>query len=74
MTTDAFCFYLQKRLIQTGQTGGQLYSDTPPATIPWFPGPLQPFKANSNKCLTIGQDRRWLQWSNGLAFSYPECR
>ncbi len=28
MTTDHFCFYLQNRLIQTGQIGGQLYSDT----------------------------------------------
>ncbi len=25
MTTDKFCFYLQNRLIQTGQTGGQQY-------------------------------------------------
>jgi len=24
-----FCFYLQNRLIQTSQTGGQQYSDTP---------------------------------------------
>ncbi len=31
MTTDDFCFYLQNRLIQTGQTGGQLYNDTLPA-------------------------------------------
>jgi len=30
MTTDNFCFYLQNRLIQTSQTGGQLYSDTSP--------------------------------------------
>jgi hypothetical protein len=28
MTTDNFCFYLQNRLIQTSQTGGQWYSDT----------------------------------------------
>ncbi len=28
MTTDNFCFYLQKRLIQISQTGGQQYSDT----------------------------------------------
>ncbi len=31
-----FCFYLQKRLIQTGQTGGQLYSDTSPFSVPRF--------------------------------------
>jgi hypothetical protein len=28
MTIDSFCFYLQNRLIQTSQTGGQWYSDT----------------------------------------------
>ncbi len=36
MTTDNFCFYLQNRLIQTSQTGGQWYSDTSPLSIPWF--------------------------------------
>ncbi len=35
MTTDNFCFYLQNRLIQTSQTGGEWYSDTPPNNIPW---------------------------------------
>ncbi len=35
MTTDNLCFYLQNRLIQTGQTGGQLYSDTSPFSVPW---------------------------------------
>ncbi len=30
MTTDNFCFYLQNRLIQTRQTGGQQYNDTSP--------------------------------------------
>jgi hypothetical protein len=30
MTTDNFCFYLQNRLIQTGETGGQWYSDSIP--------------------------------------------
>jgi hypothetical protein len=29
-----FVFYLQNRLIQTGQTGGQLYSDTSPLVFP----------------------------------------
>ncbi len=37
MTTDNFCFYLQNRLIQTSQTGGQWYSDTSPFSIPWVP-------------------------------------
>jgi hypothetical protein len=35
MTSDNFCFYLQNRLIQTSQTGGQWYSDTLPSSIPW---------------------------------------
>jgi hypothetical protein len=35
MTTENFCFYLQNRLIQTSQTGGQGYSDTSPFSIPW---------------------------------------
>jgi hypothetical protein len=35
MTTDNFCFYLQNRLIQTSQTGGQQYRDSP-FTIPWM--------------------------------------
>ncbi len=34
MTTDNFCFYLQNRLIQTSQTGGQQYSDASPFSIP----------------------------------------
>jgi hypothetical protein len=35
MTTDNFHFYLQNRLIQTCQTGGQLYSDTSSFSFPW---------------------------------------
>jgi hypothetical protein len=35
MTTDNFCFYLQNRLIQTSQTGGQRYSDTSSFSIPY---------------------------------------
>jgi len=31
-----FCFYLQNRLIQTGQTGGQQYSNTSPFSVSWF--------------------------------------
>ncbi len=33
MTADKFCFYLQNRLIQDSQTGGQCYSDTSPFSI-----------------------------------------
>jgi hypothetical protein len=38
MTTDNFSFYLQNRLIQTSQTGGQRYGDTSPFSTPWFYG------------------------------------
>jgi hypothetical protein len=38
MTTDNFCFYMQNRQIQTGQTGGQRYSDMSPSSIPWASG------------------------------------
>ena len=34
MTNDNFCFYLQNRLIQTNQTGGQWYNDTSPLVFP----------------------------------------
>jgi hypothetical protein len=34
MTAENFCFYLQNRLIQTSQTGGQQYSDTSPLVFP----------------------------------------
>ncbi len=49
MTTDNFCFYLQNKLVQTSQTGGQWYSDTSPFSIyslvphftgTWLPEPL----------------------------------
>jgi hypothetical protein len=39
MTTDNFCFYLQNSLIQTGQTGGHLYNDISPFSIPWTYAP-----------------------------------
>ena len=42
MTTDNFCFCLQKRLIQTSQTDGQWYSDTAPYSIPWLKAQLEP--------------------------------
>jgi hypothetical protein len=36
MTTDNFGFYLQNRLIQSSQTGGQQYTDTSPFGIPYL--------------------------------------
>jgi hypothetical protein len=44
MTTDNFCFYLQNRIIQTSQTGGQWYNDTSPlkySLIMWLDKILQ---------------------------------
>jgi hypothetical protein len=35
MKTDNLYFYLQNRLIQTSQAGGQRFSDTSPFSIPW---------------------------------------
>jgi hypothetical protein len=37
MNTDSFCFYLQNRLIQTRQTGGQWYSGTFTMVLLVFP-------------------------------------
>jgi hypothetical protein len=36
MAADNFCFYLQNRLIETSQTGGQQYNDTSTFGIPCF--------------------------------------
>jgi hypothetical protein len=50
MTTDNFCFYLQNRLIQTSQTGGQQYSDTSPFSIPWpMTSKKSPTRATDNE-------------------------
>jgi hypothetical protein len=58
MTSDNFCFYLQNRLIQTSQTGGQWYSDTSPFNIPWSVCPsvcLSAYQSiESSVCLSIG--------------------
>jgi hypothetical protein len=52
MATDNFCFYLQNRLIQTSQTGGQWYSDTFPFSIPW--SHKKAGKLKMAKKLTVG--------------------
>jgi len=44
MTTDNFCFYMQNRVIQTSQTGGQQYSDTYPFSIPWLNHSMSSFQ------------------------------
>jgi hypothetical protein len=56
VTTDNFCFYLQNRVIQTSQTGGQQYSDTFPFSIP-----CQGFPAKS---MYVGSSlEHTLEWS-----------
>ncbi len=50
MTTKILCFYLQNRLIQTNQTGGQWYSDTSPFSIPWA-GKCTPTSSFENSAL-----------------------
>jgi hypothetical protein len=47
MTTNNFCFYLQNRLIQASQKGGQQYSDTSPFSNP---SPNDHFIRRSSKC------------------------
>jgi hypothetical protein len=47
MTADNCRFYLQNRLFLTGQTGGQLYSDTSPFSVPWS-SPFVSYKENVN--------------------------
>jgi hypothetical protein len=68
MTTDNFCIYLQNRLIQTSQTGGQWYNDTSPFSIPW----MQVAKNNSHCALlysptNIRLGRKRLTLANALA-------
>jgi hypothetical protein len=53
MTTDIFCFYLQNRLIQTSQIGGQRYSDTSPLSIPWTNTPAYFVPTKRKKSFTI---------------------
>ncbi len=53
MTTDNFCFYLQNRLIQTSQTGGQWYCDTSLFSIPFIIHSLQRPGANVMKLFMV---------------------
>jgi hypothetical protein len=61
MTTDNFCLYLQNRLKQSSQTGGQWYSDTSPFSILC----LQPYLQILGS-LRFGW--KWLTVSNTLAY------
>jgi hypothetical protein len=64
MTTENFCFYLQNRLIQAGQTGAQWYSDTSPLVFPGLDKEeLSPQKDN-RKVLRMGRLFFYLQILN----------
>ncbi len=56
MRTEIFCSYLQSRLIQTSQTGGQRYSDTSPFSIPWPNNLLGQTFLYSHRCLQIFEE------------------
>ncbi len=64
MTTDNFCFYLQNRLIQSSQTGGQWYNDTSPFSIPWW---------NSNDLHTHQFRILLLRLSHNIKLTKPFC-
>jgi hypothetical protein len=57
MTIDIFCFYLQNRLIQTSQMGGQWYSDTSPFSIPFSDIPLLQSMGLTEESLLKGKDQ-----------------
>ncbi len=67
MKTDNFYFYLQNRLIQTSQTGGQQYSDTSPFSIPWINSNL-----NTNSLtkipITLGTAKKFYSIGPWLTF------
>ncbi len=76
MTTDNICFYLQNRLIQTSQTGGQWYSDTSPFRTPWS----KYDKTNNTtelimalKCFIIQAPVANLELQNNLLRKQPSC-
>jgi len=59
MRTEIFCFYLQNRLIQTSQTGGQWYSDTSSFSILCFESLTSFFAWSLIKCLILNLKNIW---------------
>jgi hypothetical protein len=69
MATDNFCFYLQNRLIQTSQTGGQWYSYTFPFSIPCLQPHLQMLNLAMDKLQLTGQNLgRVYNFRNGCLY------
>jgi hypothetical protein len=71
VTSDNFSFYLQSRLIQTSQTGGQWYSDTSPFSVPWHD--LTPIGGSQTCPPNIRLGWKWLILANTLAY-YDKAR
>ncbi len=69
MTIDKFCFYLKNRLIQTSQTGGQLYSDTSPCSVTH----QMPIPVPSISCCVLNHHNLFYQRKNALAFNQDTC-
>jgi hypothetical protein len=53
MTADNFSFYLQNRVFQKSQTGGQWYSDTSPFSIPWLKAILKIMNGIKNRSAAV---------------------
>jgi hypothetical protein len=73
ITTFNFCFYLQNRLIQTGQTGGQLYSGTsfPPLVFPALTVKVVTlFKLKAAAELFFGHSFHWGALSTQLSYHF----
>ncbi len=63
-----FCFYLQNRLIQTSQTGGQWYSETSPLV---FPGESSSLKVSFTRSSILYQIKMTSQKFNSLMQNLP---
>ncbi len=73
MITDNFCFYLQNRLIQTSQTGGQWYNDTSPFSIPCLRDRFhQPFVCNGIKNKKLYLFFAEVYWGHFVIWTYLE--
>jgi hypothetical protein len=72
MTNDIFCFYLQNRLIQTSQTGGQWYNDTSSLSIPC----IQHYDSRHNELTCNTQHKchsALITLCVGIECHYAEC-
>ncbi len=73
MTSGNFCFYLQNRLIQSSQTGGQPYSDSP-FSIPWVKSPARWQRLFREHASTFAHTFWALQWQECVAYIRDRLR